>query len=198
MNTGLNSIDKVMPTIVTHAAVPLCLGLGLGARVIPPRLLLAGIIYAVMPDLDVLSFKLGVAYADAFGHRGFTHSLLFALILPTLALCARSWFGTSYIRLWLFLFISSLSHSMLDALTTGGMGVGWLWPWSQTRFFFPAQVIRVAPFQLTEYLTPRGFAVMRSELFWVWLPGAAMAFGLYLRRIIQIKNKVRLRASIQK
>lgn len=31
-----------MPTIVTHAAVPLCLGLGLGSRIISPRLLLAG------------------------------------------------------------------------------------------------------------------------------------------------------------
>lgn len=197
MHSGLNSIDKVMPTIVTHAALPLCLGLGLGTRVIPPRLLLAGIIYATMPDLDVLSFKFGVAYADAFGHRGFTHSLLFAFMLPTLALCARSWFGAGYIRLWLFLFISLLSHSVLDALTTGGMGVGWLWPWSPTRFFFPVQVIRVAPFQLAEYLTPRGFAVMRSELLWVWLPGVVMAFGLYWRRIIQIKNKVRRHTSIQ-
>ncbi len=34
---------KLMPTIVTHAAVPLCLGLGLGCKIIPPRLLLAGV-----------------------------------------------------------------------------------------------------------------------------------------------------------
>ncbi|MEX1760816.1 hypothetical protein WMQ20_29940, partial [Escherichia coli] len=25
-----------MPTVITHAAVPLCLGLGLGTKVIPP------------------------------------------------------------------------------------------------------------------------------------------------------------------
>jgi len=50
-----------MPTIVTHAAVPLCLGLGLGSRIIPPRLLLAGVAIAMLPDVDVLAFKLGVA-----------------------------------------------------------------------------------------------------------------------------------------
>ncbi|HGV2717858.1 TPA: hypothetical protein ACNCHD_004536, partial [Escherichia coli] len=25
-----------MPTVITHAAVPLCIGLGLGSKVIPP------------------------------------------------------------------------------------------------------------------------------------------------------------------
>ena len=65
-----------MPTIVTHAAVPLCLGLGLGRKVIPPQLLFTGVILAMLPDADVLSFKLGVAYGNVFGHRGFTHSLL--------------------------------------------------------------------------------------------------------------------------
>lgn len=75
-----------MPTIVTHAAVPLCLGLGLGSRIIPPRLLLAGVAIAMLPDADVLAFKLGVAYGHVFGHRGFTHSLLFAFALPTLAM----------------------------------------------------------------------------------------------------------------
>ena len=47
-----------MPTIITHAAVPICLGLGLGLKVIPPRLLFAGIALAMLPDADVLSFKL--------------------------------------------------------------------------------------------------------------------------------------------
>ena len=73
-----------MPTIVTHAAVPLCLGLGLGSRIIPPRLLLAGVAIAMLPDADVLAFKLGVAYGHVFGHRGFTHSLLSHSLLDSL------------------------------------------------------------------------------------------------------------------
>lgn len=70
-----------MPTVITHAAVLLCIGLGLGSKAIPPRLLFAGIILAMLPDADVLSFKFGVAYGNVFGHRGFTHSLVFAFIV---------------------------------------------------------------------------------------------------------------------
>ncbi|MDH8436598.1 metal-dependent hydrolase, partial [Klebsiella variicola] len=58
-----------MATIITHAAVPLCLGLGLGRKIIPPRLLLGGVALAMLPDADVLAFKFGVAYGNVFGHR---------------------------------------------------------------------------------------------------------------------------------
>ena len=65
-----------MPTVITHAAVPLCLGLGLGTKVIPPRLLFAGIVLAMLPDADVLAFKFGVAYGNIFGHPGQPDALL--------------------------------------------------------------------------------------------------------------------------
>lgn len=133
-----------MPTIITHAAVPLCLGLGLGSRIIPPRLLLAGVAIAMLPDADVLAFKLGVAYGHVFGHRGVTHSLLFAFALPTLAMLFHRQFRASTATVWSFLLISLLSHSLLDSLTSGGKGVGWLWPWRDERFFAPWQVKRVA------------------------------------------------------
>ncbi|CNI58445.1 metal-dependent hydrolase [Yersinia pekkanenii] len=177
-----------MPTIITHAAVPLCIGLGLGKKVIPPALLLTGIVFSMIPDLDVLSFKLGIAYGNAFGHRGFTHSLLFAFLLPTLALFFRRCFNASYGRIWWFLTLSLLSHSVLDSLTTGGMGVGWLWPWSQERFFAPVQVIKVAPFQLSQYLKPNGIAVIKSELWWVWGPGVILMLGLMLRRMTKSRH----------
>lgn len=167
-----------MPTIVTHAAVPLCLGLGLGSRMIPPRLLLAGVAIAMLPDADVLAFKLGVAYGHVFGHRGFTHSLLFAFALPTLAMLFHRQFRASTATVWSFLLVSLLSHSLLDSLTTGGKGVGWLWPWRDERFFAPWQVIRVAPFKLEAYLTARGEAVILSELYWVWLPGVVLMLVL--------------------
>ena len=173
-----------MPTIVTHAAVPLCLGLGLGCRVIPPRLLLAGGAIAMLPDADVLAFKLGVAYGHVFGHRGVTHSLLFAFALPTLAMLFHRQFRASAATVWSFLLVSLLSHSLLDSLTTGGKGVGWLWPWRDERFFAPWQVIRVAPFKLEAYLTARGEAVILSEVYWVWLPGVVVMLVLILLRLI--------------
>ncbi len=171
-----------MPTVITHAAIPICLGLGLGSRIIPPKLLLAGIALSMLPDADVLAFRFGVKYADQFGHRGFTHSLLFAFLLPTFALLFYRWFKAKWLTIWSFLTVSLLSHSLLDSITTGGLGVGWLWPWSDERFFAPFQVIRVAPFQLSKYLTPQGFAVIQSELYWVWMPGIICMVGLWLLR----------------
>jgi inner membrane protein len=44
---------------------------------------------AVLPDADVLGLRLGVAHGSLFGHRGLTHSLLFAGIA---ALAAALWF----------------------------------------------------------------------------------------------------------
>ena len=145
-----------MPTVITHAAVPLCLGLGLGTKVIPPRLLFAGIVLAM---------------------------LLFALVVPILCVLAgRRWFRASLSRCWLFLTVSLLSHSLLDSITTGGKGVGWLWPWSDERFFAPWQVIKVAPFALSRYTTPYGHQVIISELLWVWLPGMVLMGLLWWRR----------------
>lgn len=178
-----------MPTVITHAAVPLCIGLGLGSKVIPPRLLFAGIILAMLPDADVLSFKFGVAYGNVFGHRGFTHSLVFAFVVPLLCvLIGRRWFRAGLIRCWLFLTVSLLSHSLLDSVTTGGKGVGWLWPWSDERFFAPWQVIKVAPFALSRYTTPYGHQVIISELMWVWLPGMVLMGMLWWRAITGCEN----------
>jgi len=61
-------------TLITHPLPVLAMGLVLGSRVIPARLLLAGLFAACLPDLDVLAFRLGIAYSDAFGHRGFSHA----------------------------------------------------------------------------------------------------------------------------
>ncbi|UKM64900.1 metal-dependent hydrolase [Flavobacteriaceae bacterium GSB9] len=43
-------------------------------------LLLVAIFSTILPDFDVLAFKFGIPYEHPFGHRGFTHSILFALI----------------------------------------------------------------------------------------------------------------------
>ena len=172
-----------MPTIITHAAVPLCLGLGLGSKAIPRGLLLAGMGLAMLPDADVLAFKFGVAYGDVLGHRGFTHSLLFAFVAPLLvAWLGHKRFKASLMRCCAFLTVSLLSHSLLDSITTGGKGVGWLWPWSDERFFAPWQVIKVAPFALSRYTTPYGHQVILSELIWVWLPGVVVMGLLWWRR----------------
>lgn len=202
-----------MPSIITHAAVPLALWCAADRGRIPPRLLCAGVIAAMLPDADVLAFALHIPYADAFGHRGASHSLLFALVLAVLA-AVLAFFGSrrpwsaplssgsrqpwlavlcqprlapttakptlaSTVQAAVFVFVCAASHPLLDALTSGGLGVALAWPWSEHRFFAPWRPIRVSPFA-PQFFSARGLATLLSELRWVWLPlaGAVIAWKL--------------------
>jgi inner membrane protein len=166
-----------VPTIITHAAVPLAIGLGLGTGIIPPRLLLAGVAASMLPDADVLGFHLGVPYGDALGHRGFSHSLFSAVLTGACAMFAASFFRASRVAVFLFVAFCMASHGLLDMLTDGGMGVALLWPFSEQRLFFPWHGIAVSPLKLDRILSQRGLAVALSELRWVWLPAAACALA---------------------
>ena len=166
-----------MPTIITHAAVPLAIGLGLGTGIIPPRLLLAGVAASMLPDADVLGFHLGVPYGDALGHRGFSHALFSAAVTGACAVFAAPFFRSSRLAVFLFVALCMASHGLLDMLTNGGMGVALFWPASEQRFFFPWHGIAVSPLKLDRLLSERGITVALSELRWVWLPAAACAFA---------------------
>ena len=165
-----------MPTILTHAAIPLTLGVALGPTRIPRRLLLAGMFAAIVPDMDVIAFKLGIEYANQLGHRGASHSPAFALALGGLAALLASWLRTRAWVAWAFVSLACASHPLLDMCTTGGLGVALWWPFSDQRLFFPAQFIKVSPLTLERLLGPAGIAVIKSEIMWVWLP--CLAFML--------------------
>ena len=174
-----------MTTLITHPLPVLAVGLALGSGVIPPRLLLAGLLAACLPDLDVVAFKLGIAYHDAFGHRGFSHSLLFAACLGVLGAASCQLLGSGPLKAGLWIGLATASHSVLDAMTDGGLGVAWFWPWSQQRYFLPWHPIEVSPIGLSRFFSPRGLEVVISEARWVWLPclGVALA-GIGVRRLL--------------
>ena len=166
---------------MTHAAVPLALWCAADRGRIPPWLLAAGVVAAMLPDADVLAFVLHIPYADAFGHRGASHSLLFAGVLAMLAalwcvVCQPRLAPTkaaptlaSTVQAMAFVFVCAASHPLLDAMTSGGLGVALAWPWSEHRFFAPWRPIRVSPFA-PQFFSARGVATLLSELRWVWLP----------------------------
>jgi inner membrane protein len=172
-----------MPTVLTHTAVPLALGLGLGSAVIPRRLLLVGVAASMIPDLDVIGFKLGVAYADSMGHRGITHSLLFALIAGALAFLLSGRLGARPWIAGLFVSVSCISHGVLDMCTNGGLGIAFLWPFSHERYFLPWHFIEVSPLSLGQVFSHRGVQVMYSELHGVWLPALLLAAALTAARM---------------
>jgi inner membrane protein len=184
-----------MPTICSHPAVPLALGFGLGKEIISRRLLLAGVAASILPDSDVIAFSFGIPYEHELGHRGFSHSFFFAALVALLGACARRWLNSSFGIAFGFLFLATASHGVLDALTNGGLGIAFFWPWSHERYFLRYQVIEVSPIGPSHFFSRWGIKVILSELRWVWLPCALMGLGLavikkttldtYLRRIIR-------------
>jgi inner membrane protein len=130
-----------------------------------------GALCTVAPDFDVLGYYLGVPYEHLMGHRGFTHSIVFAALLAAaLTALLRRYRSTTGAAVFVFLFLCTLSHGLLDALTSGGLGIAFLSPFSNERFFFPWHPIRVSPLSVSGFLTARGWVVLSSELIWVMLP----------------------------
>jgi len=167
-----------VPTIFTHVAVPVGLGIGLGKRAIPPRLLVTGILFSIMPDFDGIGFFTGISYGSTIGHRGLTHSLIFAVGLALFGTFFFRWFRTTAKTTFLFLLLTTISHTLLDSITNGGLGVAFFWPWSDQRYFLPWRGIEVSPMRISAFLSQRGYAVMMSELKWIWVP--CLSGGLLL------------------
>ncbi len=171
-----------MPSVISHAVAggSLCSALGPDGK----KAMLVAALSAMVPDADALGFFAGVPYESPFGHRGFTHSFFFALIwsgLATMLLFSRSsvrW------RAMVIVFLATASHPLLDMLTNGGLGVALFAPFSDERFFFPWRPIKVSPISITGFFTQRGWAVLKSELVWIWLPSSALLFAArsYRRR----------------
>jgi inner membrane protein len=90
-----------LPSAITHALVGISAGLAISKGGAPKRFWILSMICAMLPDLDVLTFKLGIVYGNFWGHRGFFHSIFFAILLGIFVatvffrregLFSKSWF----------------------------------------------------------------------------------------------------------
>jgi len=163
-----------MPTIFSHAVFASLVGRSYAPKSKPPPLrfwfLTAGC--AMLPDIDAIGFAFGVRYGSMFGHRGFTHSIVFALL--TGAAVGMLFFrrrppDLSRLQLVFYFTLVTLSHPLLDALTNGGLGVALFAPLSSARYFSPWRPIEVSPLGVG-FFSARGVEVIASEIIWVWLP----------------------------
>ncbi|MEJ2661470.1 MAG: metal-dependent hydrolase [Desulfobacteraceae bacterium] len=164
-----------MPTLITHPAVALGASPCLRAARRRGTIVLTGMLLTMLPDLDVVAFRFGIPYGHMLGHRGFSHSILFAVIVSALtALLFRQPRAGRWLLVWGYLFLCAVSHGLLDAMTNGGLGVGLLIPFSARRFFFGIRPIDVSPLSLERFLGGRGLAILQNELVVVWLPAAVL------------------------
>lgn len=175
-------VNTDMPTIITHAIVPIAVTMAVGGKTISRQLLAVGLVASMVPDLDVVSFRFGVPYAHDFGHRGFTHSIFFALVMGVVAVFSARHLRTSRSMAFWFVTICAASHGFLDMATNGGLGVEYFWPFSHERHFLPCRVIEVSPLSLRRVFSSAGLNVAISELLWVWLPVLGTAATILLTR----------------
>lgn len=175
-----------MASIFSHPAVPLALHQLLPKQHRSVRALVAGIALSIAPDLDAIGFWMGVPYGSMAGHRGITHSFVFAVILSSIItrlLLRASRVPSPKWPVHVFLAISAASHGVLDAFTNGGLGIAFLAPFSAERFFMPWTPISVSPIGISAFFSDWGLAVLESELVYVWLPAAMIAaLGVSIHR----------------
>ena len=151
-----------MPSI-GHVAVGLAANRVQAAPAGVPRGLWAGLLVAcaLLPDVDVVAFRLEIPYSAPFGHRGASHSLFFAVLITGViwAVCLAASLPT---RVAITCGIVLATHGLLDTLTNGGLGIALLWPFSNQRYFAPWRPIPVAPIGLG-ILSSHGLRVMIVE-----------------------------------
>jgi len=175
-----------MATAISHVLVAAAIGAAVGRPVANRRVWVVGAACAVLPDLDVLGFWFGIPYGHPLGHRGLTHSLAFAAVLTAAVVVfsfrrepwrqARSW-------LFLYLFLATASHGVLDALTDGGLGIAFFAPFDDTRYLFPFRPIPAAPLDIVSFFTCDGLVILMHEVVWICLPALLLAGAAYsLRR----------------
>jgi inner membrane protein len=132
----------------------------------------------MLPDADVLAFSFGVPYDHPFGHRGATHSLAFAAgMAAVVGAAARAAGSARSARIAAVAGLVVASHPVLDAMTTGGLGVALWWPVSDRRLFLPWRPIPVSPLGRS-FLSARGLAVVFAEV----LPSAPLLVWALWRR----------------
>ena len=193
-----------MCTVITHSFVALAAGAACFPGRMTTRFLPLAIFCSSAPDLDSGLMAWGVPYDAFLGHRGFLHSLTFALLLSVVIVTwafPREVFGKER-RIWkaggllAFFFLLTASHGFLDAFTDGGLGIAFFAPFSNERHFMPWNPIQVSAIGLAGFFKYGGWETLKSEFLWVWLPvGPLSAAALFARywfgvRAISQRNSV--------
>ena len=123
---------------ITHIVLGATIGELVAGRRLGKKAMLLGAIAQSLPDIDfVASFWSDTAH-DVLAHRGFTHSILFVLMMaPLLALAARRKWRDAPLKggEWVLFFgLQLFVHIFMDALNS--YGTGWFEPFSHYRVSF--------------------------------------------------------------
>lgn len=180
---------------VTHAALGIAAAETILGKKAPGRAALAGLLAGIMPDFDLFPAMMSGPLERLSIHRGFTHSIIFALIMaPILGyLFSRRSGDTSKPGpgSWSFLiFAAIMSHIIIDCFTTYGTMV--FFPFSHYRVAFSTISIVDLIFTIPLIVAISGFLLTRKNI----RLGRAILFAgmtvsaVYLTGMILVKQHV--------
>lgn len=176
-----------MASIFGHAFTAYAFGKTFPKELNLKKLFFLGIFCAILPDADVIAFAFHIPYESFWGHRGFTHSLVFALLLGVLITSIfyyKKFLSISGIAFILYFTLCTASHGILDAMTTGGLGVAFFSPFDTNRYFFSWRPIQVSPIGASKFFSIWGIKVLLSEVIWIGIP-----CGIYIFVANHIKTR---------
>ncbi len=128
---------KIMDSL-THLVLGAAIGEAVLGKKIGRKAMLWGAIADTIPDFDVLASPCFTNAQQLLVHRGFTHSFLFAALMPLLlGWLFRKWNMKTEVswKSWsLLFFLGFTSHIFIDSLTA--YGTGWFEPFSSYRVAF--------------------------------------------------------------
>ena len=120
---------------LTHIALGACMGDAFAGKQLGKRAMFLGAVAQSVPDIDFVASFWNSTSENLLAHRGFTHSILFAvMITPLLALLAERWHRPHNISLrkWILFFgAQAFIHLLIDGMNV--YGVGWFEPFSHYR-----------------------------------------------------------------
>lgn len=172
-----------MASAFSHIVIPAVCYASFRSAAVNYKLFILAALLSILPDIDVIAFRFGIPYESQWGHRGFTHSFVFAFAIA--ALCTV-FYRQLNSRPWTVLgmcFLACASHGVLDALTNGGLGIAFFWPFDVERYFLPYRPLVVPPIGVGSFFSEWGLRVLAFELIWIFVPGLILGtIGVVLRR----------------
>lgn len=184
---------------LTHIALGACIGEAFFERGFGKKALFWGALAQSIPDVDFLAGLWMNTSDNLLAHRGFTHSIVFALlIIPAMALTAERIHRPHNIRFrtWILFFAAEVFlHLLIDAFNN--YGIGWFEPFSHLRFSFNAIYVVDPFFSLWAGIAFLMLLILgqyhRRRKFW-WRFGVILPFlylGYCLFNKININNDVK-------
>ena len=185
---------------ITHIAVGALIGEAFAGKELGKRAMFYGALAQSIPDLDVIAIIWSSPAENLLAHRGFMHSILFAVLITV----AAAWIAERWHRLqnisrttWIIFFgVEVFMHLLLDAFNA--YGVGWFEPFSHARISFHTLFVAdpffsfVAGIAFIVLLFFRSTSIVRRR----WMIAGLSWCALYLA--YALFNKTNVNAAVER